>query len=275
MIPGFHVGALLLHDQIEAIANVAEMGYRCVALRPRVGQLDPNDARFGEQVLRAAEMLRRTDMSCVLDIESFFLHDRQSVRGPALASADRKEADLAEAMIDRWIDLAAEIGAETITFSSGAVGSSLGDEAVLEMLSARLDTLTEKSSQKDVRLALHPRSGDAVATVAQFERLRQWLGDPERLGLAADIVEMLLGHEFPIGDRLERNMETLVCVYLADHRAGITGDQRIGHGDVAVSRIVSSLAAQEFQGPAIVRVDRHSELGFETAAESIKLFDRK
>ena len=147
------------------------------------------------------------------------------------------------------------------------------DEQILERLAAQLHGLIDQARRRGVRLALRPRGGDAIATVAQFERLAQWLPEAEDLYVAADIGEMLAGGELPLGDRLARNLDVLACVYLCDRRSGHVGDQRIGHGEVALPRILRSLQENGFQGPAIVRVEGHSELGFTPAREAIQIFE--
>jgi len=278
MIPGFHVGGLLLHRQSDAIVQVADLGYRCVAIRPRPESLDPSDPQFSQQMVRMAAAIRQADVSVVIDSDVMYMHDPLTPQMPSLASGDPQEADLAVQWAQRWIDVAGELGAGLITLCSGRCEPGHGSEGAeesLERLSSRLDGLLQAAIQGEVELALRPRSGDAIATVAQFERLRHWLGQPDRLRLAADIGEMLLGHEFPVGDRLARNIDILGCVYLCDHRPGMVGDRRIGHGDVAVARIASTLASQGFDGPVIVRVDGHSELGLQLARESRDIFDER
>jgi sugar phosphate isomerase/epimerase len=276
MMPGFHVGGLLLHRQSDAIVQVARLGYRCVAIRPRPESLDPSDPQFGQQVVRMAAAIHQAGVSVVIDADAMFMHDPLTPHMPSLASSDPLEADLAVQWAQCWIDVAGELGACLITLCSGRSEPGRESDATeesLERLSGRLDGLLQAAHRGNVDLALRPRSGDAIATVAQFERLRHWLGQPDRLRLAADIGEMLLGHEFPVGDRLARNIDILGCVYLCDHRPGMVGDRRIGHGDVAVSRIASSLASQGFDGPVIVRVDGHSDLGIQLARESQEIFD--
>ena len=142
----------------------------------------------------------------------------------------------------------------------------------LERLADRLNQLCDYLGDRTLRLALRPAAGDAIATVAHYERLQHWLDVPDKLALAADIGAMVQGHELPLGDRLARNLASLACVYLCDRRAGTTTDARIGYGDVAVARIIDALAEFGYTQPAIVRVDGHSELGFETAEESTSLF---
>ena len=143
----------------------------------------------------------------------------------------------------------------------------------MERLAGQLTKLVQEADKHSVELALRPRSGDAIATVAHYERLAQWMVDFDRLRLAADVGEMLAGVELPLADRLARNRDSLACVYLCDRKAGQKGDQRIGHGDVALARILESLKQHEFTGPAVVRVEGFSDLGLETAREAMAVFE--
>jgi sugar phosphate isomerase/epimerase len=275
MIPGYHTAGLLLHDVCDAVGELAHLGYGCVAIRPHPSTLNPQTPGFGEQMLRLADAISRAHIQSVLDIDAPFMHDPMTPRGPSLVAIDDSQCNAARQWIEQWVGIADELGSKLITFSSG-IGDRTGfdsDEQTLERLAVTLNGLMEHTKDKQVRLALRPRSGDAIATVAQFERLGQWLAKPARLSLAADIGEMLIGGELPVSDRMARNLDALACVYLCDRRAGIAGDQRIGQGDVAVGRILRSLADHGFQGPAIVRVEGHSELGFTPAREAIQIFE--
>lgn len=275
MIPGYHTAGLLQHDVGDAIGELAHLGYGCVAIRPHPSTLNPQSPWFGEQVLRLADAISRAQVHAVIDIDAPFMHQPMMPRGPSLVAADDGQCAAARRWIEQWVGFAVELGANLVTFSSG-MGDRSGvdsDEQILERLAVTLNGLTEHNKGKPVRLALRPRSGDAIATVAQFERLGQWLAEPESLWLAADIGEMLIGGELPLSDRLARNLEALACVYLCDRRAGHSGDQRLGHGDVAVGRILRSLGDHRFQGSVIVRVEGHSELGFTPAREAIQIFD--
>jgi sugar phosphate isomerase/epimerase len=274
MIPGYHTAGLLLHDLGAAVDELAHMGYFCVAVRPHGGSLNPGLPGFSQQMLRVADAIAKAELRLVLDLDAPFLHDPCCRRGPSLVSAEEGQCEAAAQWIRQWIQIASEIGCRLITFSSGMADQSGidPDEQILERLAGQLGGLCERAREASVRLALHPRSGDAIATVAQFERLGQWLTDDD-LFLAADIGEMLMGGELPLADRLARNLDSLACVYLCDRRAGHVGDQRIGSGDVSLRRIVRALCEHQFAGPAIVRVEGHCELGFTPAREAIPLFD--
>ena len=275
MIAGYHTAGLLEHDTCIAIRELAHLGYQCIAIRPHAAHLNPQLPGFGQQVLRLADAIAKVGLRSVLDLDAPFIQDPFSRRGPSLVAAEDDQRQLARDWIETWFGVADEIGSDLITFASGAVdrGDCPKDEEILERLSAQLNQLLRQAAPHKVSLALRPRSDDAIATVAQFERLGHWLGDESPLLLAADIGEMLIGGELPVVDRLARNRDALACVYMCDRRAGVEGDQRIGHGDVALKRILGSLKKQAFQGAAIVRVERHSELGFTPAAEAIQIFE--
>jgi sugar phosphate isomerase/epimerase len=273
MIVGYHAAGLLFHDPVVAIGELARIGYQSVAIRPHGASLNPSCPYFGQQVLRLGDAIAKASVRCVLDLASPFLPDPFAPRGPSLVSTDPKVAALARDWVASWIAVSGELGVELISFSSGSWEDSGSEpvEAMLERLSAQLRELSDQATRQGVRLALHPRAEDAIATVAQFERLGQWLEVDANLVLAADVGEMLAGGELPVADRLARNLDELACIYLCDRRAGVSGDQRIGHGDVALGRILQSLRRQDYQGHAIVRVEGHSELGFTPASEAIQI----
>jgi len=272
---GYHTAGLLLHDLPAAILHLKQLGYGVIALRPRKGAFDPESEVFHRQLEWIAEAIAETEMRVVLDLDAPYFHDPWKFDGPSLASPRTKESSAALRWISQWIELAAGF-ADLITFCSGPATTEnahkLSPEIALEHLAEQLHQLLQQSADRKVSLALRPRSGDAIASVAQFERLQQWLARDVSLGLAADIGEMLVGGELPVGDRLVRNLEHLRCVYLCQRQADHHADVPVGHGEVALTRIVSTLKQQDYDGATIVRVEGHSELGLQPAVEAIEIF---
>ncbi|MGI9465812.1 MAG: sugar phosphate isomerase/epimerase family protein [Rubripirellula sp.] len=273
MLPGFHTAGLLQHDLSGAIEELAGLGYRAVAVRPQHGRLSQADPGFGQQLLRLADVTSRHDLQLIVDLDTQFLQTAWKSRGPAISSVEPDEARAARAWLETWIGFAAESKAVIVTFASGKSGhhTAADAESTLTQLAVELDYLVNVSSELGVTLALRPRHGDLIATVAQWERLQHWL-NTEELGLAADIGEMLQGHEIPLAARLERHRDDLTCIYLCDRRAGQQEDQPIGTGDVAHERLIAALAAINFTGPAIVRIEGHCHQGLRLAEQGMKLF---
>lgn len=249
----------------------ASIGYRCVAIRPCAKQFNPQDDGFTQQAASVANAAESAGIRIVLDCDAKYLPDITRRRGPALVSPGDQEAQQALDWLECWIDVAKEHCFSLVYFSSGAC-EDCDDEQSLERLASRVEHLSRKARTADVPIALRPRAGDVISTVAQYERFQQWLNPSETLRLAADVGAMLSGHELPLADRLQRNREHLGLVLLSDHRAGVAGDQRIGQGDVALGRIVESLNRFGYSGPAIVRVDGHHDHGFELLREGFEIF---
>ena len=267
MILGFHAGSLLLHDESSVCQELSSLGFTAVAIRPRLGALDPSSKRITEQCMRLGAVAKQCGLTVIVDTEGRYIADPRRSRWPSLASRDSGEANKRIELIRHWLDLADEIGCSVVTFTSGLLGHP-ADESDLERLAARIDQLTA-TVPDGVKIALHPMVGDAIPTVSHFERLKQWLGDESRIWVAADVGEMLRGGEFPVGDRLARNLDDLACVYLCEPDSGQSRDCRIGHGEVDFSRIVLSLKKSGYQGPMVIRVDGHHERGFELAVEAL------
>lgn len=272
---GFHTAGLLLHDEPTAVEELAKLGYSVVAVRPRRGHLDPRHPELRSWIGRLREVLEMTGLRLVLDADGRFMYDPRVAAGPSLVSSSPSEAAAARDWICQMIDIGADLGAEVLTFAVGAAPSPLSlatDELVLERLAVQLGSLLSVAGDR-VPLAVRPAAGQAIPTVAQFERMMHWVEGPQELRLAADIGEMLAGGELPIADRLARNIAALGCVYLCDRISGGAGDRRFGHGEVALGRIIRSLDSLGFSGPVILRVEGHSECGLAAAAEAIAQLD--
>ena len=275
---GFHASSLLLHDEVTLVGELAAMGYQSIVVRPRCGRLAPADELFPQVVQQLRRAIEQHEMTLLIDTAGAFLHDPHQHDGPSLAAENQTESQQAEEWIERWIDLADEITATTVTFRSGFANRSSprgseSDETILNRLAERLNRLTERSAAAGVRLAMRPASGEAISTVAQFERMVQWVEQNDRLYLAADVAEMLKEGEFPVADRLERNLSRLACVFLCEYGADRWRNQIPTHCEIDMRRITASLRRMRFSGAAIARIEGHSEKGLSLAQDALEWFD--
>lgn len=273
MIAGYHTAGLLLHDPIVAIDELAHLGFGAVAVRAHVATFHPDAIGFGAVVLRLGDVVRRTGVGLVIDLNGRFLHDPHVPQSPSLVDADDAVCEAARVWIERWIDVADEVGASVLTFGCGRGESSehVTDEENLNRLTRQLNQLVANRPDRRVRLAIRPAVGDVIGSVARYERLVQWLGDVGcHFGLAADVGEMLAAGEIPVADRLTRQGIDLRCVYLCEKSAGRVADS---HVHVDLQRIVQSLRKSGFGGPGIATVDGRADAGLVPARESIGLFE--
>ena len=285
MTPGFHCSSLGFHDPATLIPKLAALGFGAVAIRPRRGGWDPDSPWFETASAEIAAAAKEHQVSIVVDLDAPFYDDADSIESFSLASNDASLRDSARIKLERWIERTADLCPQAITFSTGRVlpagqtqntadgTANPHGEATLERLAGAIQPLTKLASSADVKLALRPVSEHAIATVAHFERFGQWLDTETSLGLAADVGEMLLGGEFPIGARLARLQHRLTCVYLCEPDLERRCDQRFGHGDIDLRRVWDVMTESGFRGPAIFRACGHGRLGLALAKEALALLE--
>ncbi|MCS7470973.1 sugar phosphate isomerase/epimerase [Stieleria sp. ICT_E10.1] len=281
MTPGFHCSSLEFHHPVTLIPKLAELGFGAVAIRPRRGSWDLDTPWFDSVSAEIAATAKQHGVSIVIDLDAPFYDDPECLDAFSLASQDAAIRDSAAANIRRWIEGTSEMGALAITFSAGRVCPRGGrppvpedhGEQILERLAGAIAPLVQLASPLGVNLALRPVSEHAIATVAHFERFGQWIGTEAPLGLAADVGEMLLGGEFPIGARLARLQHRLSCVYMCEPDLERGCDQRFGHGDIDLGRVWEVMTESGYGGPAVFRCCGHGRLGLVAAREALSMLD--
>ena len=277
MVPGFHTSSLEFHDPATLIGDLASLGFSAIAIRPRRGGWDLEADWFEAATAKISAALKEHDVSIVVDLDAPYYDDPDTLHSFSLASEDADESRSATRRIESWMEQSKSLRPLTITFSTGRVCTggqetpTGTDEQVLERIAAAVGPLCRRATDEGVSLALRPAAEHAIATVAHFERFGQWLDGEVALGLAADVGEMLLGGEFPIGARLARLGHRLSCVYLCEPDMDRGCDQRFGCGDIDLARVWSAMTVGGFSGPGIFRACGHGRLGLELAKQAIAM----
>ena len=74
MILGFHAGSLLLHDESSVCQELSSLGFTAVAIRPRLGALDPSSKRITEQCMRLGAVAKQHGSS-TQKVDTSLTHD--------------------------------------------------------------------------------------------------------------------------------------------------------------------------------------------------------
>lgn len=274
MIAGFHCSSLQFHDPVVLIEHLAAKGFRAIAIRPSRGAWDDSRSWFESASTELSAAAGEHGVAVLIDLDAPFYDNPDQFDGYSLASSDVEERNLARIRIEHWIEKTSKMSPTAITFSTGRISeTTLSGEENLEELSSRLEQLTRIAKDAGVELAIRPRVGHAIATVAHFERFEQWMqGWSEQskpLGLAADVGEMLLGGEFPIGARLARLKHRLTCVYLCEPDVERGGDLCFGRGDIDLGRVWDAVTQSGVAVPGIFRACGHGHKGLQLADQAI------
>lgn len=282
MTPGFHCCGLEFHDPAELIPKLAALGFGAIAIRPSRGGWDLQSSWFESASAEIAAAAKEHKVAIIVDLDSPFYDDPDTIDSFSLAAEDAQNRQLACSKIEQWIERTVDLCPLAITFSTGRVHPESEcppenrnqSEETLERLAGAMGPLAKLAASSGVNLALRPVSEHAIATVAHFERFAQWLSADTPLGLAADVGEMLLGGEFPIGARLARLQHRLTCVYLCEPDPDRGCDQRFGHGDIDLGRVWEVMTDSGYCGPAIFRASGHGRLGLASAHEALAQLKR-
>ncbi|MEM6364212.1 MAG: hypothetical protein AAF745_07290, partial [Planctomycetota bacterium] len=118
MTPGYDAGGMWLHDPATAIRRLTEIGYRCVAVRPRRGSLDPSDSAFASQWKTVCDVANAANCELVIDTDTAFLHDPDIADPPSLIDPDQTRSQIAFDSLRKWIESASMLPGTVITFGA-------------------------------------------------------------------------------------------------------------------------------------------------------------
>ena len=121
MFFGYNTNGLAHHDFFEAVALLADVGYRGVAITIDHNALPPY-GRKNQRLMRLRRLLEDRSMRSTIETRARFLLDPRTKHEPTLLSQSRRRR------IDFYkyaIDCAAELGSDCVSLWSGSPGTDL------------------------------------------------------------------------------------------------------------------------------------------------------
>jgi sugar phosphate isomerase/epimerase len=272
---GYNTNGLAHHRLDEALAEIAALGYRGVAITPDVGGLDPYRLRPGE-VRDVAARARDLGLSLAVETGARFLLDPRRKHRPSLLEDGAAERERRLDFLRRSIDLAAGLGAGLVSIWSGsAPGGERGDPgedapaALWERLVEGVGRALEHARARGVRLCFEPEPGMFVERPGGYLELRRRLGPRGvELGLTLDVGHLLVTGDLPVAERIRALAPFLGHVHLDDIRAGVHEHRMFGTGDLDLRETLRALHASGYAGMAAVELSRDSHRGIEAAREA-------
>jgi L-ribulose-5-phosphate 3-epimerase len=264
---GFGTNGFTNHRLSDALAVLADLGYDGVALTLDHGHLDPYAEDFRQQVGRLAGRLDQLGLAVVVETGARYLLDPFRKHFPALVS------DGAERRVDlllRAVEAAAELGAEALSFWSGALPDQTPPAAGWERLARGVDRVLAAAVARGVTVGFEPEPGMLVDTIDQYDALRARLGHPDDLGLTLDIGHCQCLEPVTVPDCVRRAGRRLVNVQIDDMRRGIHEHLEFGAGDIDFPPVLSALADCGYFGLVSVELPRHSHAAPEVARRSLR-----
>lgn len=197
-----------------------------------------------------SELARRLDD---LELRAHSLHN--DTRHFNLWSDYRRRADESYALFERFIDIAAALGARAITWHG--LTERLDDPVRFEQFAASARRLGEQAARAGVTLTIENVSWCYVRRVEHVQRLRD-LALP--IGFTFDPFQAAEAGEDPAA--IIRAMgEQLTTVHLSDFGSGTIRHLPLGEGEIAWEPVFAALGDVGYSGPLIVEAPYRGNLG--------------
>jgi len=264
---GYNTNGLAHHRFDDAIALIADAGYRSVAITVDHHCLDPSSASFRTDVARMRALLERCDLSCVIETGARFLLDPTQKHQPTLMSPSREGRRWRLEFLSSCVDIASELNAEAVSFWSGTPRHDAPDQEHWRRLVDGCRRLVDIAEAKNVRLAFEPEPGMFIETCDMYASLADAIGSP-LFGLTLDVGHVHCLNDGTIPDRIRQFADRLWNVHIEDMRPGVHEHLPFGQGTIDFPPLFAALREVGYQGGVHVELSRDSHRAPDALRES-------
>lgn len=255
------------HRLDEALAVIAGLGYDGVALTLDHPHLDPFAPDLAARTERVRRRLDALGLAVVIETGARYVLDPWRKHEPTLVSEDGRERRID--YLHRAIRVAADLGAEAVSFWSGTLPDGVPAEQGWQRLTAGVAEVLAEAERRDMRCAFEPEPGMFVDTLAGVAELRRRLGEPDRLAVTVDIGHCVCNEPAPPQDCIRETGPLLGNVQADDMRPGVHEHLEFGEGDVDLPATLGALRDVGYAGLVSVELPRHSHAAPAVAARAL------
>jgi sugar phosphate isomerase/epimerase len=264
MLLGYNTNGLAHHSLLDAIALVAEIGYRSVAITIDHHALAPGCG--AAEIGRVRDVLGRRGLRSVIETGARFLLDPRVKHEPTLLSADPVGRARRVEFYRHAIRCAAELGSDCVSIWSGVLRERIDRRAAFDRLATGLEQVLAYAAEHGVKVAIEPEPGMLLDTAAALDELLARVDAPQ-LGVTLDVGHLVCSAE-PVAETIRRWGPRLWNVHLEDMRRGVHEHLMFGAGEVDFPLALAALQAAGYSGGLHVELSRHSHQGPEAARQA-------
>ncbi len=254
---GYNTNGLAHHRWEDALALIAEAGYRSVAITVDHHCLPPWSPTLRTDIERMRSMLERYDLRCVIETGARFVLDPRRKHAPTLLSPTVEERECRLGFLRYSVDLAAALKADAVSFWSGTDHEQTPSEELWARLIDGCRRLAEYAERQAVRLAFEPEPGMFVQTGDEYQRLLDAVRHPS-FGLTLDIGHVHCLRDGSIADHIRRWPDRLWNIHIEDMRPGVHEHLPFGEGTIDFPPVFAALYEVGYTGGVHVELSRHS-----------------
>jgi sugar phosphate isomerase/epimerase len=251
----------------DALALLADLGYRGVALTLDHMHLDPCAPGLARRTARVADRLERLGLAVAVETGARYVLDPVRKHGPSLLDPDPAARERRTGLLRTAVRVGADLGATAVHCFSGHVPPGTAEEDARPRLTAALTPVLADAQRLGVPLAVEPEPGMLVDTLAAFHRLRR---DLDGVRLTLDLGHCHCLEPDPVADCVRAAAPWLAHVQIEDMRRGVHEHLPFGEGEMDFPPVLTALAATGYRGLVSVELPRHSHAGPDLARRSLR-----
>lgn len=266
---GYNTNGMAHHGLFDAVALLAEIGYRSVAITIDHGALPPHGGHHRQTIDRLRRLLRAREMHSVIETGARFLLDPRHKHEPTLVSPEAAARARRIEFYKYAIDCAAELGSDCVSLWSGAVRDSASPREAMDRLVEGLRSVLDYAATRRVAVGLEPEPGMLIDSMKRYEQLLVRI-DAAGLRLTLDVGHLQCQGELPIPQVVHRWAPRLANVHLEDMRRGVHEHLMFGEGQIDFPPVIRALAEAGYAGGVHVELSRHSHQASEAARRAFE-----
>jgi sugar phosphate isomerase/epimerase len=265
---GYGTNGFTSHRLHDALGIIADLGYDGVALTLDQPHLDPFADDLAAQTAAVARRLDGLGLDLVVETGGRYVLDIWRKHHPTLVSADGRDRRVD--YLSRAVDVAADLGAEAVSFWSGTLPDGTPEDVGWERLVAGVDAVLAHARRRGVVCAFEPEPGMLVDTVDEVLELRRRLGDPEDLRVTLDIGHIVCNEPRGLADTIALAGGLIANVQVDDMVPDLHEHLALGDGDVDFPVALAALARAGYSGLAALELPRHGHAAPLVAERSLR-----
>jgi L-ribulose-5-phosphate 3-epimerase len=264
---GYGTNGFANHRLPDALAVIADLGYDGVALTLDHNHLDPFGPELRERTAEVGRLLTQYGLSVVIETGARYILDPVRKHEPTLLHTEGAHWRIA--LLERAIEVAADLGAEAVSFWSGTLPADVSPDLGWQRLVANCSQLVGYAADRGVQLGLEPEPGMLVDDLAGYLKLQAEVGS-DVLGLTLDIGHLVCNEPQPPAACIATGAPYLVNVQIDDMRRGVHEHLEFGTGEVDFPAVFQALNDIRYAGLVAVELPRHSHAAPTIARESLE-----
>jgi sugar phosphate isomerase/epimerase len=264
---GFGTNGFGSHRLNDALAVIADLGYDGVALTLDHPHLDPFDTELSARTAKVGRRLDELGLAVVVETGARYVLDPWHKHEPTLVSAGDRTPRLE--LLRRAVEVAADLGAEAVSFWSGIRPAGTDDETAWGRLTGGVAAVLDFAQQNGVTCAFEPEPGMFVDTLATALELRRRLGEPEPLKITLDLGHCVAAEPEPAPQVILQAGALLANVQADDMRRGVHEHLEFGDGELDLPAAFGALLDVDYRGLVAVELPRHGHAAPVVAQRSL------